>query len=318
MKASNQNPPQYESHQFVGVPFPFGDGAFIPDIRCDPVFKAVFTRDTSNSRVALSDLISAFIGRTVAVDTMTASEPPVEDIRQRYVRFDVACITGKGELINVEMSFHPKADEPVRLEYYAARLFAGQDLHGKEKKYNVLQDTYQITILARGQFFPDKNLTHTFLYYDPDTRVSLGGKTRIITVELVKTKPMARKPVETMTNAELWAFFFQYLTDPGKRSKITEIINREEGIAMAARSLRTFTQSELEYLRQTAILKRELDLQSDMAWAKERRLARERAQRAKGRKEARLDIARKMKTMGDTAEKIQTITGLSTEIIAQL
>jgi len=313
MAASKQNPLQDER-----VLFPFGDGAFVPDIRYDPVFKAVFTRDTSNSRVALSDLISALIGRTVAVDTMTAGEPPVDDIRQRYVRFDVACKTANGELINVEMSFYSDTDEPVRLEYYAARLFTGQDLHGKDKDYNTLKESYQIAILARGRFFPDKKLTHTFSYYDPDALVSLGGKTRIITVELVKTKPIADKPVEAMTNAELWAFFFQYLTDPGKRSKINEIINREEGIAMAAKSLGTFTQSELEYLRQTAILKRELDLQSAITHARRRAQARARVQRAKGRKEARLDIARKMKEMGDTAEKIQTITGLSTEIIAQL
>jgi len=68
----------------------------------------------------------------------------------------------------------------------------------------------------------------------PNTRVSLKGKTRIITVELVKTKPIANKPVEEMTDAELWAVFFQYLTDIKKRSKINEIINHEEGIAMAA------------------------------------------------------------------------------------
>jgi hypothetical protein len=196
MKASDLNPARYK-----WGPFPFGDGARVLDIRYDPVFKAVFTRDTLKSRGALSGLVSANIGKNVSVETIIANEPSVDDLRQRYLRFDVACKTEKGEPVNVEMSFNPKVGEPVRLEYYAARLFTGQDIHG-EKKYTDLKETYQIAILANGNFFTDKNFAHNFLYYDPGTRVPLGGRTRIITVELEKTKPIADKPVEEMTNAE--------------------------------------------------------------------------------------------------------------------
>jgi hypothetical protein len=250
MKTENQNPAQYE-----WGPFPFGDQTIL-DIRYDPVFKMVFTKDTAESRLALADLISALIGRAVMVETITANEPPVNDQRQRNVRFDAACRTGKGEPINVEMSFNPDADEPVRLEYYTAALFTGQDIHGKNKTCNDLKETCQIAILTKGKFFPDENLTHNFLYYDSKTHISLGGKTRIITMELVKTKSIVDKPVEEMTNAELWAVFFQYLTNEEKRGKIIEIINREEGIAMAVKTLGSFTRSELEYIRETTRLKR--------------------------------------------------------------
>jgi hypothetical protein len=77
MKIISQNPPQYE-----WGPFPFGEGTHILDIRYDPVFKAVFTRDTAKSRGALSDLISALIGRIVSVETIVANEPPIDDLRQ--------------------------------------------------------------------------------------------------------------------------------------------------------------------------------------------------------------------------------------------
>ena len=40
--------------------------------------------------------------------------------------------------------------------------------------------------------------------------------------------------------------------------------------------------------------------------------------RAEGRAEASLEIARKMKEMGDSVEKIQTITGLSLESIERM
>jgi hypothetical protein len=175
---------------------------------CPKVAVTLFTRDTAEARAELSDLISALIGRTVTVETLTANEPATYDSRQRWLRFDISCKTEKEEPVNVEMAFNPKASEPVRLEYHAARLFLRQDIHGKNKIYDDLKKTYQIAILAKEKFFPDENFAHNFLYYDPSTRIPLGGRTRIITVELVKTEPAAVKPVEEMTSAELWAVFF--------------------------------------------------------------------------------------------------------------
>jgi len=301
MKTQIENPAQYE-----WGPFPFGDRAIL-DIRYDPVFKAVFTKETTESRFALSGLISALIGRTVTVEAIIANEPPIDDTRQRYLRFDVACKTEKGELVNVEMSFNPNASEPIRLEYHAARLFVGQGLHGQDKTYDNLKETYQIAILAKERFFPDENFVHNFLYYDPDNCVSLGGRTRIITVELVKTGPVADKPIEEMTNAERWAVFFQYLTDEEKRSKIIEIINQEEGIAMALDTLVNITQDEVEYARMSTLIKSELDYQSGMVGATR-----------KGRNEASLDIARNFKKMGLPISQIAEGTGLPIETITQL
>jgi len=306
MVSSNQNPTQYE-----WGPFLFGDWERILDIRYDPVFKAVFTKDTSTSRGALSRLISALIRRTVVVETIIANEPPIDDTRQRYLRFDVACKTKKGELVNVEMSYNPIANELVRLEYHVSRLFAGQDLHGKDKKYDDLKETYQIAILANEKFFNDENFVHNFTYCDLDNRISLGGRTKIITVELVKTEPVAGKPVEEMTNAELWAVFFQYLTDPEKRDKIIEIINREEGIAMAVDTLINITKDEIEFARMTTLIKSELDWRSRIGDA-------ENKGRSEGRNEANLENARKMKADNMPVSQICKYTGLSAETITQL
>jgi hypothetical protein len=148
METNKENHTRYE-----WGPFPLGDGISVLDIRYDPVFKAVFTKDTTKSRGTLSDLISSLIGCTVKVKTIIANEPPIDDLRQRYLRFDVACRTEKGEPVNVEMSFNPNASEQVRLEYHVARLFVGQGIHGEEKSFNYLKETYQIAILAKYQFF---------------------------------------------------------------------------------------------------------------------------------------------------------------------
>jgi predicted transposase/invertase (TIGR01784 family) len=173
--------------------------------------------------------------------------------------------------------------------------------------FNDLKKTYQIAILANEKFFGDENFVHNFTYCDLDNRISLGGRTKIITVELVKTEPAAGKPVEEMTNAELWAVFFQYLTDPEKRDKIIEIINQEEGIAMAVDTLINITKDEIEYARMTTLIKSELDWRSRIGDAEN-----------KGRNEEKIESARKMKTMGFLTEQIQAVTGLSTETITQL
>jgi len=90
MKTNKENPPQNE-----WGPFPFEDGQRILDIRYDVVFKAVFTKDTTESRAALSDLISALIGRTIMVETITNNEPPVDDLRQRYTSDGILAICFK-------------------------------------------------------------------------------------------------------------------------------------------------------------------------------------------------------------------------------
>jgi len=317
MKSKTENPAQYE-----WGPFPFGDRA-VMDIRYDPVFKAVFTKETADSRGALSHLISALIGRTVTVETIVANEPATGFLGQKKIRYDISCMSKNGEPIDVEMSFHPIEDELERIEYFASRLFVGQDIKGIDKSYSDLKVSYQISILAQKSFFPDKFLTHTFEFYDPQTQVSLNGKIRIITLELEKSVMFIDKPVEEMTLTEEWAVYFQYLTNEAKREKINEIIDREEGIAMATNALYQVTPEYEAYALQTSLMKGELDWRSSMKDAKREGLAEGRMEGlreglAKGHDEASLDIAQKMKKMGFLAEQIQAVTGLSIETITQL
>jgi len=299
MKTKKRNPARYE-----WGPFPFEDGKRIFEIRHDPVFKAVFTKDTSTSRGALSDLISTLIGHIVAVEIITANEPPISDLRQKYIRFDVSCRTKSGELVNVEMSFNPGADEQARLEYYTSILFSGQNIHGKHKSYNDLKETYQIAIIGKEKFYPDEELVHDFSYMDSKTHIPYDGKTRIITVELVKTKPIVNKPVEEMTNAELWAVFLQYLTDEDKRAKINDIISRKDGIAMAVKTMTGFTRSEIEHLRKMSELKAELDYQSMMTNAERKGLAKGLAKgHAKGHAEV-IDLLEQGLSINEIKERL--------------
>jgi predicted transposase/invertase (TIGR01784 family) len=243
------------------------------DIRMDNVFKAVFTKETPESRGALAKLLSAIIGLELSVDSIAANEPPIDNIRDRQIRFDINCRTGNGELVNVEMSLNPDTFEPVRLEYYAGRLYTGQDIRGKdeegmERSFDDLKPAYQVAFLARGRFFADPVFLHAFEYYDPKRGVSLNGRSRIITLELGKLGAVMKKPVREMSEQEHWAVFFRYLTDKRKRRKINELMECEEGIEMASKVLLTISKDEAERNRLMSELKYELDHQSKVANAR--------------------------------------------------
>ena len=239
----------------------------IIDICYDNVFKAVFTRDSPISQGALSNLISALICREVTVITINANEPPIDNIKDRQIRFDINCRAGHDERINVEMSLNPDPFEPVRLEFYAGKLFTGQDIRGAGKDYDDLKQAYQIAILAKERFFKDEKFLHSFEYYDSVNGVSLNGKSRIITLELSKLEEIVEKSTDEMSAQEYWAVFFRYLTDKSKRWKINKIIEREDGIAMASEVLKSISKDEIERARLMSEYKYELDLQSKLVTA---------------------------------------------------
>ena len=275
----------------------FDDSEELLDICWDNVFKAVFTKESHESRKALSRLVSAVIGRDLEALEIKANEPPPESLRHRQIRFDINCKTPDGGQINVEMCLNPDDFEPVRLEYYAARLFGVQDIRGEGRTYSDLKPTYQIAILVNRTFFPDGDFFHSFEYYDPVRQVSLGGRTRIHTLELGKLDEVSRKPVGEMSYQELWAVFFRYLNDPGMRGKINQIARREEGIKMAGTVLLGISRNEAERTRLESEYKAEVDLQSKLGGA-------ERKGRLEGRQEI-LNLIAKGYTMEDLRKELE-------------
>ena len=244
-------------------PIQWDENDRVLDIRYDFVFKAIFTRETPASRGALSSLVSALIGKAVAVESIAANEPPVRDARDRQIRFDISCKAAAGELVNIEMTFHPKEEELARLEFFMARLFARQDMRGADKSYSDLKETFQIAILGSQRFFPDGQLVHRFRYYDEKNNMPFNGKGWIVIMELAKAGQFLDRPAEELGASEAWGLFFEYLTDAGKRPIINEILKQEEGIAMASEELASISQDDAEWARLESQLKWVLDNNSD-------------------------------------------------------
>jgi predicted transposase/invertase (TIGR01784 family) len=251
----------------------------------------------------LSKLVSAVIGRELLVDSIRANEPPIDNIQDEQIRFDISCKTGDGELVNVEMFLNSDMFEPVRLEYYAGKLFTGQDIRGTGKSYNDLKAAYQISILVKKRLLEDDEFFHIFEYYDAERKVSLGGRSRIIILELSKVERVIEKPAEAMTTKERWAAYFRYMKDKSKREKINEIIKCEEGIAMASEVLVNISKDEVERARLLSEYKYVVDRQSSLVDAK---------------REGKREVAQNMKGQGIPVSQIVECTDLSPEDIAKL
>ena len=231
----------------------------------DNVFKAIFTKDSPESRGALSRFLSALIGEELTVISITANEPPVNDLREKQIRYDITCKFADGRLANIEMTISPKKYELVRVEYYSTRLFASQELRGKEKTYDTLSRTYQISVFVDAPVLEDDSMIHHFRYYDEERQISLNGRSHIITLELSKLKGIEGKPVKEMTKTERWASFLMYTADKSKRELVNEILSAEEGIAMAGTVMLTISKDEIERARLESEYKYIVDLQSSIA-----------------------------------------------------
>jgi predicted transposase/invertase (TIGR01784 family) len=285
----------------------FTDSDDILDICFDAVFKAVFTKETPESRASLQALLSAFIGRGVANVRVKKNEPAVDDVHERQIRFDISCKFDDGQLADIEMSMNPDDFEPVRDEYYGSKLFTSQSIRGADHNYGDLKETYQISFVDKKVFYNDTAVAHHFSQYDEKHAVSLGGKIHIVIVELAKLARFADKALAEMTEEERWAYFFKYGNDKTKRKQINELLKMQEAITMAATTLLTISQDENERALLLSQEKYAMDHQSHMVQAK----------RA-GISEGIWKTAKAAKRKGLSAELIADITDLSPDEIAHL
>ncbi|MHC6202693.1 Rpn family recombination-promoting nuclease/putative transposase [Breznakiellaceae bacterium SP9] len=265
----------------------------------DAVFKAVFTKDTAQSKGALRALLSVIIDQELDIIDLLPNEPPIDDIHDRQIRYDIHCIVrDTREPINIEMTLYPDSFEEYRLEFHASKLFCSQDIRGKDKDFGDLKRCYQISLFANYGFisgkpmFSDEHFFHSFEYYDPEHKTSLGGQIRIITIELYKLDKIAEKIVAEMSKKERWAVFFEYHEVEEKSDLIQELIRAEEGIAMAQEVYSGITQDQYEQARLMGIFKNQMDIQSIKVEAKREREARIKAEQEQERAEQALTAER--------------------------
>jgi predicted transposase/invertase (TIGR01784 family) len=250
---------------------PGGPEGFVPDVRYDDVFKAVFADGSEpRSRGALSGLLSAVTGRRLRVAGVLRDEPATGFAGEKRIRYDVSCVADDGSRHNVEMTLHPTSCEPVRMEYYAAKAHTGQPARGRT--YSEVTPTCQVSVLG-GNVFDDGECLHAFSFHDAARGTPFGGRLSVFTLELRKVEAVARaKAARDMSPAERWASYFRYNADGSEfaRKLLEEIMEEEEGVRMAAEVVSLFSEDEERFFWNLSREKYETDRYNLMMDAEER------------------------------------------------
>ena len=82
----------------------------ILDPKLDPIFKALFTSETPESKAALRGFLSVFTGQKVVETTLLPNEPAVEQSKEKQIRFDFSCKFNNGNRATVEMALNHRPD----------------------------------------------------------------------------------------------------------------------------------------------------------------------------------------------------------------
>ena len=286
----------------------------------DLVFKAMLTSDTDDSREALRSLLSACTHREISEVKVVNNELLPPHLDAKSARLDVNVTFNDGEAADLEMQIGKSDDDlAARSALYAAMLLSAQSKKGNP--YKAIKRVYQIFFLNCVLFPQSNKLPRRYHYREETEHDKLTEAVEIIFYEMPKLEQQVRavaegkNRVKTLREEEKWCIYMKYRHEERVEPLIKELCREEEGIMRAERALSKVDRDYAKYIRDMNIAKNRMDRASDIYNS---RLEGIKEGKAEGKAEANLEIARKMKTMGDSTEKVHIITGLPAEIIEKL
>jgi predicted transposase/invertase (TIGR01784 family) len=276
----------------------------------DYVFKRIFTADEKRSKIALIHFLNSILEGTNIIVDLTVINPqiPVDVKKRKKSIFDIRIRFNDGEQAIVEMQLNKSYDFKKRSQFIIFKSYTSQPIAGSN--YNALKKCYLICITNFDLLDNKPEFVNDYRFRDKAGN-DLSDDETIIFMELPKIDKLLEKPVGEMTDAEMWAIFFRYVTDKSKRDILNKIIDREEGIKMAVNVLDEISRSEEERIQYENELIFDLDVRSNLDWAK-------REAKREGKLERNLEIAKKLLIRGLPIEQISEDIGLSIEEIQKL
>jgi predicted transposase/invertase (TIGR01784 family) len=229
----------------------------------DYIFKRIFIAEDSRSKIALLDLLNSLLDveDIVKIENFTImnAEIPVEAGTHKKAIFDIRVKFGSGQQAIVEMQLSGGKSFKKRSQFIVSKAYSSQEISGED--YKALKKCYLICIINFELFNKSKGLVTNYRFRDK-YGAELTDDETIIFVQLPEADEALNKPVEAMTAQEMWAIFFRYMSDKDKRDKLKAIIERKEGIKMAANVLYEISQDEKTRIQYENELIADLDSRS--------------------------------------------------------
>ena len=271
----------------------------------DHIFKTTVTRP--EAKVALMDIISGAIERTIVDAEIRNNELPVLDDNEKNLRMDVSCTVDDGSQVNIEMyGSHVAENDGQHTNLLNKTIYYSTSLHSSQKskgvRYSHLVKTYQI-VFCNYTVYPEKKKYITRGAFREEDGMLISDQVNIIIIELSKLEGLLSKPTQELTALDAWAIFFKYAAEPKHRELLNQIISEREAIAVATNVLLDISQDEDQRASYLTRRKNETDRISELLTAEHR---------------AALKFAKNMKNNGFSAEVIAENIGLSLKEIEEL
>lgn len=285
----------------------------------DYTFKRLFIADDKRSKIALIDFLNSVLAYENAykiVDLKVVNpDIPVDRISQKKSVFDIRVTYNNGEQAIIEMQTTSHSSFNKRSQHIISKAFSSQDISGHN--YHDLKSCVLVCITNFDLFKGKEDIITDYRFRDKSGN-DLSDSQTIVFLELPKVDKILNKPVSDMTNIEMWAMFFRYVTDKDKRDILELIIKREDGINMASQILEEISQSEKERMQYESELifaldqaTREYDYKIGIKNAEQRGIE-------EGKIKGKIENALKSIEKGYALGIIQDITGLELTFLEEL
>ena len=272
--------------------------------------------------IQLLSFLNAVLGRTgndrlVSVEIIETKTFSAEFIGDKASILDVRALLLDGSKVNIEVQLRNQGNFDRRSLFYWSREYvkgikAGQNYHD-------LPAVISINIIDFEFLETERFHTIFHLREDKETNIVLTDALEIHFIDMVKwrkqcTIDVANEPLHR------WLAWMDRASPP---ELVEEVVTMDSAI-MAANDRQVYVSGDEEAIR--AYEMRELglmDINGGLIWSRKEGKAEGIAEgiakgESSGYERANLEIARKMKAMGDSTEKICVITGLPTETIEKL
>ncbi|MBQ9282214.1 MAG: Rpn family recombination-promoting nuclease/putative transposase [Treponema sp.] len=227
--------------------------------RLDTNFKAIFTQNTKDSKIALKSFLSAAIGQEVRDVTVIENENPKEFNFQHGLRYDINCVFKDGTSAQIEMQGQEdEYDYGKRAEYYLSRLVSSAINIGDD--WEKLPKAYQISVLNFKYDKSTDEAVHHYIMCDKKDDAKLSGTLNVIFLELPKIPEISDfKNIENLPSIIKWCKFLQEADNPQKQDLINELTKSEVGIMSAETTLKGISMDRWRWIIQGQIEGRERD-----------------------------------------------------------
>ena len=240
--------------------------------RIDSTFKALFTRDTKESREALHSFLEAATELKISEVVLKPNDDGVRFISQRSVSYDILCTLDNGQCANIEMqAFNQAYDYGKRAEHQVARL----EVSGLKKgeSWQKAPKVFQISVLnfvyknemektEKKNLSEDTGINHYVMQTASGRQ--LANILNVIFIELPLIAPK-ESTIEKNTPLENWAIFLKEADNPRKTDLIVKLTKKEAGLMQAQKSLSAISADRDLWLEQF----RQETLERDILSAKE-------------------------------------------------